>query len=64
MSAGDNGKPWYAEREFVMSSLGVIVGFGLIFIGERDLGVTLITGSIAGFSVSRGLAKGGNGKTS
>ena len=49
------------EREFIMAVLTLIGGIYLLTTGEKELGGMLITVAVGGYTISRGVAKIGNG---
>ena len=56
-------KPWYSEREFVLSVMLIIGGIYLIAIGHESMGERMILTAAGSFVVSRGLAKIGTAPT-
>jgi hypothetical protein len=54
-------KPWYAEREFVIAVLALILGGAMLLRGETaaqsEAGTWLVSVAVGGYTVSRGLAK-------
>lgn len=54
-------KPWYAEREFILTVVGSLAALILLFQGQTAEGVALLGISGAGYALSRGIAKTGGG---
>lgn len=54
-------RPGWQTTEFWLSVLGLVFGFVLVLAGNAETGKWLIGLSVAGYGLSRGIAKAGGG---
>jgi len=57
MNGAEKVKPPWMEREFLLSLVGIFIGTFLILLGKTEQGSIVVSSAVAGYAVSRGIAK-------